>query len=167
MMDLICMNIRQHNLSLCPHVSSSKRHMTGNQKIGTAMLVPGFSSAHPLSYSGGRVGENPGNEYVVQRITWTPSLCCEKSLLLNFFKKLFWMKLQFLNFLFSFFFYLQDSTFAAFISERYVEHRVHREEKSLRHVAMVAKCLDDNKPIKSLKSPFALFQTSPILFNFI
>ena len=60
------------------------------------------------------------------------------------------MKLQFLNFPFSFFFYLQDSTFAAFISERYVEHRVHREEKSLRHVAMVAKCLDDNKPIKSL-----------------
>ena len=77
------------------------------------------------------------------------------------------MKLQFLNFPFSFFFYLQDSTFAAFISERYVEHRVHREEKSLRHVAMVAKCLDDNKPIKSLKSLFALFQTSPILFNFI
>ena len=60
------------------------------------------------------------------------------------------MKLQFLNFPFSFFFYLQDSTFAAFISERYVEYRVHREEKSLRHVAMVAKCLDDNKPIKSL-----------------
>ena len=77
------------------------------------------------------------------------------------------MKLQFLNFPFSFFFYLQDSTFAAFISERYVEYRVHREEKSLRHVAMVAKCLDDNKPIKSLKSPFAIFQTSPILFNFI
>ena len=42
-----------------------------------------------------------------------------------------------------------------------------REEKSLRHVAMVAKFLDDNKPIKSLKSLFALFQTSPILFNFI
>ena len=35
------------------------------------------------------------------------------------------------------------------------------------HVAMVAKFLDDNKPIKSLKSLFALFQTSPILFNFI
>ena len=32
---------------------------------------------------------------------------------------------------------------------------------------MVAKFLDDNKPIKSLKSLFALFQTSPILFNFI
>ena len=33
------------------------------------------------------------------------------------------------------------------------------EEKSLRHVAMVAKFLDDNKPIMSLKSLFALFQT--------
>ena len=34
---------------------------------------------------------------------------------------------------------------------------------------MVAKFLDDNKPIKSLtcKSLFALFQTSPILFNLI
>ena len=42
-----------------------------------------------------------------------------------------------------------------------------REEKSLRHVAMVAKFLDDNKPIKSLKSLFALCRTSPILFNFI
>ena len=42
-----------------------------------------------------------------------------------------------------------------------------REEKSLRHIAEVAKCLDDNKPIKSLKSLFALFQTSPILSNFL
>ena len=42
-----------------------------------------------------------------------------------------------------------------------------RQDKSLRHVAMVAKLLDDNKPKKSLKSLFALFQTSPILFNFI
>ena len=42
-----------------------------------------------------------------------------------------------------------------------------REEKSLRHVAMVAKFLDDNKPIKSLKKLFALFQPLPILFNFI
>ena len=41
------------------------------------------------------------------------------------------------------------------------------EEKSFCHVAMVAKFLDDNKLIKSLKSLFALFQTSPILFNFI
>ena len=30
--------------------------------------------------------------------------------------------------------------------------------KSLRHVAMVAKCLDDNKPKIHLKSEFALFQ---------
>ena len=44
---------------------------------------------------------------------------------------------------------------------------LYREEKSLRHVAMVAKFLDDNKPIKSLKSLFALFQSSPILFTFI
>ena len=42
-----------------------------------------------------------------------------------------------------------------------------REENSLSHVSMVAKFLDDNKPKKSLKSLFALFQTSPILFNFI
>ena len=35
-----------------------------------------------------------------------------------------------------------------------------REEKSLHHVAMVAKFLDDNKLIRSLKSLFALFQTS-------
>ena len=45
--------------------------------------------------------------------------------------------------------------------------KVYREEKSLRHVATVGKVLDDNKPKKSLKSLFALFQTSPILFNFI
>ena len=45
--------------------------------------------------------------------------------------------------------------------------RRNREEKPLRHVAMVAKFLDDNKPIKSLKSLFALCRTSPILFNFI
>ena len=42
-----------------------------------------------------------------------------------------------------------------------------RKDKSLRHVSMVAKFLDDNKPKKSLKSLFALFQTSPILINFI
>ena len=41
------------------------------------------------------------------------------------------------------------------------------QEKYLRHVAMVAKFLDDNKPKTSLKSEFALFQTSSILFNFI
>ena len=44
---------------------------------------------------------------------------------------------------------------------------INREKKPLRHVAVVAKFLDDNKPTKSLKSLFALFQTSPILFNFI
>ena len=42
----------------------------------------------------------------------------------------------------------------------------YREEKSLRHVAMVAKFLDDNKPKRHLKSGFTLFQTSSILFNF-
>ena len=44
------------------------------------------------------------------------------------------------------------------------------KEKSLRHVAMVAKFLDDNKPIKSLKSLFALFQlhrSYSISFNLI
>ena len=40
-----------------------------------------------------------------------------------------------------------------------------REEKSLRHVAMVAKFLDDNKSKLHLKSGIALFQTSSILFN--
>ena len=40
-------------------------------------------------------------------------------------------------------------------------------QKSSRYVAIVAKFLDDNKPIKSPKSLFALFQTSPILFSFI
>ena len=42
-----------------------------------------------------------------------------------------------------------------------------REGKSSRHVAMAARVLDDDKPIKSLKSVFALFQASPILFNFV
>ena len=37
-----------------------------------------------------------------------------------------------------------------------------REEKLLRHVAMVAKFLDYNKPKIHLKSKFALFQTSII-----
>ena len=41
------------------------------------------------------------------------------------------------------------------------------EEKSSHHVAMVARVLDDDKPIRSLKSVFALFQASPILFNFV
>ena len=38
---------------------------------------------------------------------------------------------------------------------------------SLRHVAMVAKFLDDNKPKIHLKNKIAMFQTSSILFNFI
>ena len=42
-----------------------------------------------------------------------------------------------------------------------------REEKSLRHVVMVAKFLDDNKPKIHLEIKFALFQTSSMLFNFI
>ena len=44
---------------------------------------------------------------------------------------------------------------------------MNRQEKLLRHVAMVAQFLDDNKPKIHLKSKFALFQTSSILFNFI
>ena len=44
---------------------------------------------------------------------------------------------------------------------------VNREEKLLRHVAIIAKFLDDNKPKTSLKSAFVLFQTSSILFSFI
>ena len=43
---------------------------------------------------------------------------------------------------------------------------VNREEKSLRHVAMVAKIWDDNKPKRSLKSLFSLFQTLS-MFSFI
>ena len=35
-----------------------------------------------------------------------------------------------------------------------------REEKLLRHIVMVAKFLDDNKPKRHLKSGFALFQMS-------
>ena len=44
---------------------------------------------------------------------------------------------------------------------------VYREKKSSRHVAMVAKFLDDNKPKRRLKCGFALFQTSSNLLNFI
>ena len=41
-------------------------------------------------------------------------------------------------------------------------------EKSLRHVAVEAKVLDDNTETKiHLKSKFAPFQTSSILFSFI
>ena len=42
----------------------------------------------------------------------------------------------------------------------YLFDSFNREEKSSRHVAMVETFLDDNKPKKSLKSLFALFQTS-------
>ena len=31
-------------------------------------------------------------------------------------------------------------------------HKLNREEKSLHHVAVVAKFLDDNKPIKSIRT---------------
>ena len=44
--------------------------------------------------------------------------------------------------------------------------REYREEKSLRHVAMVAKFLDDNKPKKSLKSLFALKLHRSYSFSF-
>ena len=45
--------------------------------------------------------------------------------------------------------------------------RPRNKEKSLRHVAMLAKFLNDNKSKRHLKSGFALFQTSSISFNFI
>ena len=53
------------------------------------------------------------------------------------------------------------------MSDDFLVQMAYRQEKSLRHVAMVAKFLDDNKPKRHLKSGFALFQTSLILFNFI
>ena len=49
-----------------------------------------------------------------------------------------------------------------FNSSDSVDFTGYREETSLRPFVMVAKFLDDNKPIKSLKSLFALLQTSPI-----
>ena len=52
------------------------------------------------------------------------------------------------------------TTFIAFRS-------FNREEKSLRHVAMVVKFLDDNKPKIQVKGKFVLFQTLSILFNFM
>ena len=33
-----------------------------------------------------------------------------------------------------------------------IKHKLNREEKSLHHIAMVAKFLDDNKPIKSIRT---------------
>ena len=43
----------------------------------------------------------------------------------------------------------------------------HREDKSLRHVAMVAKFRNTTNRKRHLKSEFALFQTSTISFSFI
>ena len=48
-----------------------------------------------------------------------------------------------------------------------IMNKVYREEKSLRHVAIEAKFLDDNKSKRQLKSGFALFQTSSISFKLI
>ena len=45
--------------------------------------------------------------------------------------------------------------------------QLNREENSLRHVAMVAKFLGDNESKRHLKSGFAMFQNSSILFHFI
>ena len=45
--------------------------------------------------------------------------------------------------------------------------RILREKMLLRHVAVVAKFLDDNPLKRYLKSGFGLFQTSSMLFNFI
>ena len=47
------------------------------------------------------------------------------------------------------------------------EGLINREEKSLRHIASVAKFLDDNNLKIHFKSKFTLFQTSSILFIFI
>ena len=44
---------------------------------------------------------------------------------------------------------------------------LNREEMSFRHVNMVAKFLDDNKPKIHLKSEFTMFQSLSILSNFI
>lgn len=47
---------------------------------------------------------------------------------------------------------------------------INRKEKSLRHVALVAKFLDNNNPKPHLKSVFGLFQSYrsyPISFNLI
>ena len=43
----------------------------------------------------------------------------------------------------------------------------YNREKSLCHIVMVANLLDDNKPKRHLKSGFALFQPSLILFSSI
>ena len=48
------------------------------------------------------------------------------------------------------------------MSDDFLVQMADRQEKSLRHVAMVAKFLDDKKPEKG-----GLFQTSSIFFIFI
>ena len=48
------------------------------------------------------------------------------------------------------------------MSDDFLVQMAYRQEKSLRHVAMVAKFLDDKKPEQS-----GLFQTSSIFSNFI
>ena len=55
---------------------------------------------------------------------------------------------------------------AVYFKELHNDQEYYRE-KSLRHVAMVAKFLDDDKPKIHLKSKFALFQTSSMLFSLI
>jgi len=55
-----------------------------------------------------------------------------------------------------------------FVKETGSKFVVHREEKSLRHVAMVVKFLDDNKPKTSLKVNshwFKIHQSYSISFN--
>ena len=65
--------------------------------------------------------------------------------------------------------YLVDGAFQQRLKNwNWISYKNQTEKRSrLRHVAMVAKFLDDNKPKIHLKSKFALFQTSLILFNFI
>ena len=52
-------------------------------------------------------------------------------------------------------------------TEYLLSPRWNGEEKSLLHVAIIAKFLDDNKPKRHLKSGFALFQISSIFCDFI
>ena len=49
------------------------------------------------------------------------------------------------------------AAYKGFVSGRSLSEIRNREEKLLRHVAIVAKFLDDKQLIKSLKSLFALF----------
>ena len=56
---------------------------------------------------------------------------------------------------------------SVYFKELHNDQKYYREEKSIRHFAMVAKFLDDDKPKIHSKSKFALFQTSSMLFSFI